>query len=433
MKLFAVFGKPVLHSKSPQIWNHAFACQGIPAHYFRINPLNADNAVRIIRELPLAGCNITTPFKGDMLECLDVIDESAELLGAVNTIRNNDGRLTGYNTDAYGVVNSLKEDLADPDGKKVVVLGAGGAARAAVYGLLRTNARDVVLLNRTYGKAVKAAERLGCRAAYFGRAQFEIQDADILISCVPSNRRIIRKHWLHEGLAVFDANYASDSVLLKDAQQAGCHVITGLNWLVHQAVPAFELFFEENPTNSMKEVLHSPVKKDTTSIAVIGFMATGKSIIGKYLAKFTGMEWVDTDELIEQMAGKSIPEIFQESGEEGFRDLERSVFNQLDLKSGKVISCGGGAIKDPTIRSLLKQHTLVVWLWSPLATSISRIQKGTRPLLDVENIEENAKKIFAERAHMYAKCADLMFVNETLEPQMIAQKIYGEIYRTDNN
>ncbi len=431
MKLFAVFGKPVLRNKNPQMWNHAFECLGIPAHYFRINPIDAEKAVRVIRELPLSGCNIAAPFEQDMLKYLDKTDESARLLGSVNTIKNDNGDLIGFNTESYSVVNSLKEHGVELNGKKVVVLGVKGSARAAVYGLLQTRARDVVILDKMYERAIKTAEQLGCRVAYFGRAKSEIEQADILISCTPPSKTITKKGWLHNGLAVFDTNRFSGSRLFKDARGAGCQIISGLNWFVHQATPAFELFFERNPTEFMQAATHEPPKSPMNSIAIIGFMAAGKTAVGRHLAKMTGKEFIDTDRLIVEKVGKSIPEIFREYGEARFRELERSVFDQLDFESQKIISCGGGAVTDEGIRTLLKRYSTVIWLWSSLSTTLSRIKKGTRPLLNGDNIEKKARKIFLERVELYADCADLMIVNETVGTRNITERIYGEIYTTN--
>lgn len=431
MELFAVVGKPVLHNKNPQIWNHAFECLGISAHYFRINPIDAEKAVSAIRELQLSGCSVASPFERDILEYLDKTDESARFLGAVNTIKNKNGSLIGFNTDSHAVVNSLKESGLDLKGKKVVVLGVKGSARAAVYGLLQTKARDVVILDRAYEKAIKIAEQLGCRVAYFGRVKSEIERADILISCVSSNKTIAKKEWLHTGLAVFDTTDSSGSTLIEDARDAGCQIISNLNWLVHQTAPAFELFFKTAPTELMKEIVYNPVKNVTESVAIIGFMGVGKTIVGRHLARMTGKEFVDTDRLIVEKAGENIPEIFKKYGESGFREMERSVFEQLDLASGKIFSCGGGAVKDTNIRTLLRKHCTVIWLWSSLSTTLSRITKGTRPLLETGDIEEKARKIFSERIQLYADCTDLMIVNETVSTWNIAKKIYGEIYKTN--
>ena len=437
MKLFAVLGNPVLHSKSPQLWNHAFACHGIDAHYFRLNPLTVTNAMTAIREIGLSGCNVTTPFKDDVVSQLETLDASAARLAAVNTIQAVDGRLIGYNTDAYGVVNSLKAGGRDPAGKRAVVLGAGGAARAAADGLRHAGARAVVMLNRTYAHAEQAAARLGCRAAHFETAPAELAAAELLIACISATSRVIEPAWLHPGLAVFDANYAVGSALLRDAAAAGCQIISGLHWLVHQAAPAFEMLLGENPGAAMHAALDFPVVLAPTlaarSIALIGFMGTGKTTVGKLLAELTGKRFVDTDTLIETQAGAPIPEIFARRGEAAFREIERRVFMELDLTAPHVISCGGGAILAAETRAYLQQHCLTVWLWSPLAVSLARNQQGARPLLEVADAAARARQLFTARAPLYAQTCDLMVVNDQLRPQDVAQTIYAEMCQTSRH
>jgi shikimate kinase len=221
-------------------------------------------------------------------------------------------------------------------------------------------------------------------------------------------------------------------LLLQEAEENGCHIISGLTWLVHQAASAFELFFHVDPVAYMREAMKTKCASrpsSVKSISLIGFMGAGKTSVGRHLARMTGMEFIDTDRLIEEKVGKSIPEIFTTYGEDTFRAIERSVFETLDLTSEKIISCGGGVIKDSAIRTLLSEHSTIIWLWSSLSTTLARIsRKGSRPLLGAENIEEKAKKIFIERMPLYAGCADLMIINETVSTRKIAKRIYDEIY-----
>lgn len=426
MKLFAVFGNPVLHSRSPQLWNQAFTQLGIDAHYVRINPISAEKAINAIREIPLSGCNVTTPFKEEMARYMDELDDSAQILQAVNTVKHEDGRLIGINTDHYGVVNSLKENGVDPVGKKAVVLGAGGAARAAVYGLLRANAREVVIINRTYLKAEIIAERLGCRAALFSEAANELADAAILVSCIPCSERIVKPAALHAGLAVLDANYAAPSALIADAQAIGCRTVSALNWLIHQAVPAFEFLLGINPARVMQNALGNLKKAAPPSVALIGFMGAGKTTVGRYLSEISGKEFVDTDALIEQIAGESVPDIFSKYGERRFRELEFAAFQTLDAASSNIISCGGGAVKNPDIRALLKERATVIWLWCSLKRSLARIQKETRPLLQGDDAEMNAKNLLTERIPIYAQAADLVIINEDIDYIDVANIIKHE-------
>jgi shikimate dehydrogenase len=429
MKLFAVIGKSILQNRSPQAWNYAFQRQGFAAHYFRINPVDIEKAVRAIRGIPIDGCRVTAPFQHDIVKWLDDCDESAERLLAVNAVRNDGGRLIGFNTDFLAVPDALREQGVEPQGKRVVVLGGGGIAQAAAYGMVKAEALDVVLLNRNYERAISAAKRVDCRAVHFGGLKREIQRADILIACLPSNRKAIKPEWLHEDLLVFDTNCASAAVSFEDVQKAGGRIVSGEFWPLHQDVSVFKRFFGSSPLAEMKDALKNGGRTLASkhSIALIGFMGSGKTTVGKHLAGVSNKEFLDTDKLIEQKAGDTIPDIFEKYGEAKFREIEQSVFQELDFSSGKIISCGGGAVMNENTREILRKNSTVLWLWSPLESGLQRISKGTRPLFNVPNVEEKAKTLFAQRAPVYAQSADLMMVNEHISTRVLARKIYEEV------
>ena len=390
--------------------------------------MNIEKAVEAIRGIPLTGCRVTAPFQHDIVKWLDDCDESAERLLAVNAVKNDEGRLIGFNSDFLAVPNSLRAQRVEPEGKKVVVLGGGSVALAAAYGMVKAGAQDVVLLNRNYERAISAAKRVDCRAVHFGGLKREIHKADILIACLPSNRKAIKPEWLHKNLMVFDTECASASLSYEDVEHAGGRIVSDGAWPLHLEAPAFERFFGVSPLEDMQKGFTrgrntSPKK----SIALVGFMGCGKTTLGRHLAELSGKELLDTDKLIEQKAGDTIPDIFERYGEAKFREIEHSVFKELDFSSDKIISCGGGAVMNEDTRSILRQHSTVVWLWTPLESGLRRISKGTRPLFNVENVEEKARTLFAQRAPIYAQCADLMMINEHISTRVLARKMFEEV------
>ncbi|MCP4403633.1 MAG: hypothetical protein GY801_40800 [bacterium] len=428
MELFAVIGKPILPNRSPQAWNYAFQRLGIDAHYFRINPVDIEKAAAAIRGIPLSGCRVMAPFQHDMLKWIDEYDESAERLQAVNAVKNDGGRLIGANTDFLAVPNSLREEGVAPKGKTVVVLGGGDTSLAAAYGLMKAEAQDVVLVHRNYERAISAAKRLDCRAVHFGGLKREIQQADILVACLPSNRRAIKPEWLHKNLLVFDTDCASASISFGEAQKARGRLVSGEYWSVHLDASVFERFFYVSPLEEMKEALNSMGAEPwKNSISLIGFMGSGKTTLGRHLAELTGKKFLDTDRLIEQKVGDTIPDIFEKCGETKFREIEHSVFTELDFSSGKIISCGGGAVLNADTRAILRRNSTVIWLWSSLDAGLKRIAKGSRPLFNVTDVEEKARTLFAQRAPIYAQSADLMMVNEHISTRMLARKMYEEV------
>ena len=239
-RCFAVFGNPVLHSRSPQLYNSLFHHDRIDACYTRIHATTGKAVSEIIRMTGMAGANITTPFKEAVLPFLDRLSSDAEKISAVNTIINRNGELTGYNTDAGGITGSLREAGIDPAGKKCMVMGAGGAGKAAVTGLLKAGG-DVMITNRTPDKAFKFASEAGCWFAAMDEAASKLKLYDILVLALPPGIYPFGPEHVHPGLVIVDANYRSSSED-KSLDRLKCRVITGNRWLLHQAVGAYRSF-----------------------------------------------------------------------------------------------------------------------------------------------------------------------------------------------
>ena len=222
-KLFAVFGNPILHSKSPQLFNSVFSEFGMDALYTRIRPQSAADIVELIRSMPIAGANITAPYKKEVYDLVDVVSLDAEEIGAINTIVNSDGRLIGYNTDHYGVTQSLKEAGIDLHKSSCLVLGGGGAARSAVYGLMRQGA-NVFICNRTISKAEAIANDFGCTLMnwqeFDSKFTFDVVISTIVPEAIPPFLNDVRFNYL------FDASY-KPSMVYQIAQMKGAKIISG--------------------------------------------------------------------------------------------------------------------------------------------------------------------------------------------------------------
>ena len=267
-RYFAVFGNPVLHSRSPQIYNSLFSADGTDAFYTRILTGTGEAVCEIIRHLDLAGGNITTPFKEEVLPYMDKLSPEAEMISAVNTILNLDGLLTGYNTDADGITGALLEAGIDPQGKKCMVMGAGGAGKAAVAGLLRRGA-EVLLANRSIEKAAEFAAKAGCNYAPADEASKMIKDYDILVLTLPPGVFPFRPEQLHPDLVIADANYRSPSSGAEDTKLP-CRVIRGDRWLLHQAVEAYRLFSGyKADTTIMDRGMNEPLNPEELLIKII--------------------------------------------------------------------------------------------------------------------------------------------------------------------
>lgn len=424
-KLFAVVGNPVLHSKSPLLFNKVFKSENYDNIYTRLSADSAAEAFELFESLHLDGMNVTSPFKEDIIDFLDEISDEAKKIGSVNTVIRK-GLIVGENTDHIGVVKSFKGQKI----RKCLVLGAGGAARAAVFGLVN-NSVNVTVINRTYEKAKKIAEIFGCLYDKFENLEEQIKKNDAIISTIPSMKSVINKNWIRDNHIIFDAVYKNSDIEYLSAGK-DCKIITGEDWLYNQAIPAYVMFNGRMPNQYiMKEASEetNDIYKKKSTIALIGFMGSGKSSVGKNLAEKLGYKFVETDAVIETKTGLTIPEIFKKSGENYFRKIEKEVLTELAYRRNIVISCGGGIIEELDNRKLIKDNMISVWLHAPVKICLSRIKKGSRPLLDCDNPLKIAIELFNNRKSLYAESSELV-VNGKRKIHQVVQRIYEEINKT---
>jgi shikimate dehydrogenase len=262
--IFALFGNPVAQSLSPLMHNAAYARMGIRAQYRAIRLDDAAEATRMIRELGLRGASVTIPFKESVMAFLDEVEESAREIGAVNTIAHRAGRLKGYNTDGPGLARDLEEWIGIR-GKTFAVLGAGGAARAAVHALLKGGGLPVVF-SRTAERSASVAASFGC--AWAPLAELPQARADVLINTTPvgmfpdTDRTPLNGEHLSHFPQVMDMIYnPCRTRLLREAEAAGCRVRSGVGMFVHQGAEQIRLWTgQEPPREEMRAVVISSLR-----------------------------------------------------------------------------------------------------------------------------------------------------------------------------
>jgi len=429
-KIFAVAGDPVLHSRSPQIFRSLFGDRDPDATYVRLSTESAGQAAAAAESMNLSGFNVTTPFKKSLMPYLDEIDRRALDVGAVNCVVRHNDSWTGYNTDFYGAVSALESRGIGIEKKHIAILGAGGAARAAAYGLIRSGASNVVLMNRTAKKAEEAARSLGCAWAGLDRLPEIVGRSDILISCLTGVQALVGRDLLLRGLVVMDANYRN-SRLAGMALEQGCTVISGLDWLFHQALLSFRLFTGREISREIQDSARTVLDQDDfrarPNLALIGFMGSGKSAVGKRLTERMGFEFVDTDTVIENSLGMTVGGIFKKRGEDFFRKNEKSVLAALIPSSRRTIfAIGGGAVLDEKNRAVIGRHCRTVWLWISPSTALKRIKSSPRPLLKGPDDGGKAEEILKSRLLVYAKLSDMVVSNESGSPEDQARRIHHE-------
>ncbi|WP_430618876.1 shikimate dehydrogenase [Enterococcus sp. DIV1072d] len=281
-KLTGFFAKPASHSLSPLMHNLAFSHWGIDAVYlaFEVDQTNLRQAVESIRTLDMLGVNVSMPNKTAVLAYLDQLSPEAELIGAVNTIVHQEQRLIGYNTDGMGFVRSVNETGHPIKNQKIVVLGAGGAAKAIVVQMALEGAQEITIykrLNATFLPLkeyfVKVSEKTGCPirlhdyadesqlALDLSQANLLINATDIGMGSKKDQLPIADVELLHSQLAVFDLIYSpSETRLIQEAKKMGIKAYNGLGMLIHQGAIAFELWtHREMPVQNIREQLEQEV------------------------------------------------------------------------------------------------------------------------------------------------------------------------------
>ena len=338
-----------------------------------------------------AGINVTVPYKKSVIPYLDELTPTAEKLGAVNVIVRRNGRLIGHNTDFFGFQTMLNASKLDISGKKALVLGSGGASNT-VCAVLNDAGAEVVIISRS-GENNYTNLHLH-------------KDAALIVNTTPVGM------YPNTGIAPVDLeqfpnlqgvldvvyNPARTKLLLDAEKNTNLVCANGLLMLVAQAKEAAEWFTDASISDDVIEPILHTLENQMQNIILIGMPGCGKTTIGKLLAESTGKKFVDSDEQIVALAGKSIPEIFADDGEAVFRDWETTALAQLAKQSGLVIATGGGCVTRECNYGLLHQNGRIFWLQRDL----NLLPVDGRPLSQANKLEV----LYKIRKPMYEAFAD---------------------------
>ncbi len=398
---YGLIGEKLGHSYSAIL--HALLAD----YEYKLCPMPPEAVDGFMKAADFQGINVTIPYKKTVIPYLSQIGETARRIGSVNTVvKRPDGTLFGDNTDAYGFAKMAESIGADFRGKKALVLGSGGTSLTACD-VVRQAGGTPVVVSRS-GDVTYADLPAHTDAAYLINTTPvgmypHVHAAPVDLTTLP---RL-------EG--VLDVIYNPlRTQLLQQAQALGIPCVGGLRMLVYQAVRACELFTGQPVAPEKAQAAEAALRAQSMNLVLVGMPGSGKTTIGQELATLTGRQAVDTDALIVQEAGMSIPEIFEKEGESGFRAREKAIVQRETLIGGRILITGGGAIKDPENRAALRMNGYVAQLTRPLA----QLATGGRPLSagGLEAVE----KLWQERAPLYAACADACYVNQTTPAQCAA-------------
>ena len=420
---FGLLGEKLSHSFSPLI--HGF----LGDYKYSLYETAPDDLDSFMTSKLFDGINVTIPYKQSVIPYCADLSEEARLTGSVNTIvKGIDGKLHGHNTDYYGFQVMLEHGGIDPNGKKALVLGDGGAARTVRAVLDGLGAQEIVTISRRGENHYGNIERH--------------HDAAIIVNTTPvgmypgNGASPLSLSGFGQLTGVADLIYNPlRTKLLLDAEKLGVPCVNGLIMLVAQAEMASRLFMADPastiniPSTDSKfrkssshpgehrtilDTIHDTILRKIQNVALIGMPGCGKSTVGRMLARMTEQPFVHIDELIEAAAGKPIPEIFADDGEDAFRQLETRILVGESSKSGVVIATGGGVVTRLENLDLLRQNSIIVYLNRELSELIT----DGRPLSEREGVYSLAK----QRLPLYEAWSDYA-VEVAPTPEQTAARI----------
>lgn len=404
--MYGLLGEKLGHSFSPEI--HSM----LGNYEYRLFEVKKDELENFIKHGEWDGINVTIPYKKTVMSYLDEISENAQKIGSVNTVvRRSDGTLFGDNTDYYGFLYTVKRSGINFGGKKVLVLGTGGASLAVKAVISDLGARKIISISRSGENNYQNIKNHA--------------DADIIVNTTPVGmypKNLVSPVKVSDFthlLAVFDIIYNPQKTqLVLDAEKLDIPAFSGLSMLVAQAKRASEIFFDKEIDDSVTEKILKKVSTDMKSIVLIGMPGSGKSSIGTFLAEKTGREFLDTDEETEKIAGLSPAEIIKTQGEKSFRKIENDAVKSICKLSGKIIATGGGVVTNDDNFDAIRQNSTVFFI----NRDISALPTDNRPLSQKISLDD----MFKIRLPLYRKFCDFEIDgNSTIEE--VAQRILERI------
>ncbi len=400
---FGLLGKKLSHSFSPAIHNM------LGSYEYKL--YEKDEVGHFLKTCDLSGMNVTIPYKKDVIPYCTYLSETAKKLGSVNTLIKEADGWHGDNTDYYGFCYMVKKSGINPEGKKAIVLGSGGASLTVIHALYDMGAKEVTVISRT------------------GENNYENinlhYDADIIVNTTPvgmypdNMNSPIKLSDFKSCVGVIDLIYNPiKTKLLLDAENLGIINTNGLSMLVAQAKKAAELFFKKSICDSCIDFIEKSLHKKSVNIILIGMPGCGKSTTGKVLSEMTGRMLIDCDEEIVKYKNMSIPEIFEKEGEDAFRKAEHEVIKEVSKKTGCIIATGGGCVTREENYPYLKQNGIIFWI----KRDITKLDISGRPLSQKNKLSE----MYEKRKPLYEKFSDYIIENHKSQleaAQMIKEKI----------
>ncbi len=392
--MYKLLGKNVSHSYSQEVHNSL-------GYDYKILDLSLSEFREIMEERSFVGVNITMPYKQEALKYLDYIDPAAKKLNVVNTVVHKDNKLYGYNTDYFGLKYLIKFNEIEIKDRNVVILGSGATSKT-----VKALCQDLGAKNIT-----KVSQSNSNHLTYDDLSS--VLNYQVLINTTPkemypnTEEKIIDLKQFNKLEAVVDVIYNPlKTNLILQAKDLNIKAVGGLEMLVGQAVESSSLFFNKKYPKDTINKVYKKLLLEKSNIVLVGMPTSGKSTIGKALAKSLNKKFIDVDKEIVKKEGRSIKEIFNLDGESYFRTVESQVIESLSRESNLVIATGGGSVLDQKNVKRLKRNGYLIFIDRPLNLLIAA---DDRPL-SANRI--NLKNLYQERYNIYKAVSDVTVIND---------------------
>lgn len=382
-----LLGEKLGHSYSPQI--HSMLAD----YEYKLFEKSPEELEAFLKSGEFDGLNVTIPYKKAVMPYCAELSPTAAQIGSVNTIvRRSDGSLYGDNTDAFGFENLIVHNGIEVKGKKALVLGTGGASVTAQAVLKNLGASKVVVISR---RGEDNYENIAKHA-----------DAEIIANTTPvgmypnNGKAAVDLTQFPKLSGVLDVVYnPARTALLLQAERLGIPCAGGLYMLVSQAKRSCELFTGKSIPDSEIDRIERVLSHQMQNIVIIGMPGSGKTTVSTMLAEKLGRKIFDTDTIVSENAGMTIPEIFAVQGEAGFRRLETEVTAEVGKLSGNIISTGGGVVTVAENYELLHQNGVIVWI----ERDTNKLARDGRPI----SLSSDLNELYAARLPLYDRFADI--------------------------
>lgn len=382
-----LLGEKLGHSYSPQI--HSMLAD----YEYKLFEKSPEELEDFLKSGEFDGLNVTIPYKKSVIPYCAELSPTAAQIGSVNTIvRRSDGSLYGDNTDAFGFENLIVHNGIEVKGKKALVLGTGGASVTAQAVLKNLGASEVVVISR---KGEDNYENIAKHA-----------DAEIIANTTPvgmypnNGKAAVDLTQFPKLSGVLDVVYnPARTALLLQAEKLCIPCAGGLYMLVSQAKRSCELFTGKSIPDSEIDRIERVLSHQMQNIVIIGMPGSGKTAVSTMLAERLGRKIFDTDTIVSEKAGMTIPEIFAAQGEAGFRKLETEATAEVGKLSGNIISTGGGVVTVADNYELLHQNGVIVWI----ERDTNKLARDGRPI----SLSSDLNELYAARFPLYECFADI--------------------------